>query len=75
MNVAIFILSNIKVTDLITLVHSTHVSGGSKGGTPPARAPLGAKFFEISCSFLENFGKIVGWLPLLRGMLDPPRAF
>ena len=49
------------------------------GGTPPARAPLRPKIFTISCSFLENVAKIIGWhpllkgwRPLLRGILDPP---
>ena len=45
------------------------LSGGSKGGFP-SMTPYG---------FLENFGKIVGWRPLLegwrlllQGILDPP---
>ena len=44
-------------------------------GPPPVRP----KIFAISCSFWENFGKIVGWCPLLegwrpllRGIMDPP---
>ena len=51
-------------------------SGGSKGG-----ANLRPQIFSISCSFLEKFGNIVGWRPLLegwrpllRGILDPPLA-
>ena len=43
---------------------------GSKEGAPPH--PSKPKIFAIACSFLENFGKIVGWRPLLRGILDPP---
>ena len=46
-------------------------SGGSKG-VPPAHAPPRPKIFSISCSFWEIFGKIVGWRPLLRGILEPP---
>ena len=45
----------------------TTISGGFKGGAPPR-----SKIFPISCSFLENLGKIVGWRPLLREILDPP---
>ena len=43
------------------------------GGTPTRRP----KIFSISCSFSENFGKIVCWplgglAPLIREFLDPP---
>ena len=44
---------------------------GSKEGAPHTH-PSQPKIFAIACSFLENFGKIVGWRPLLRGILDPP---
>ena len=54
-------------------------SGRSKGALPARAPPLRPKIFAISCSFLENFGKIVGWRPLLEGwrpllreILDPP---
>ena len=43
------------------------IQGGRSWCTP--RRP---KIFAISCSFLENFGKIVGWRPLLWTILDPP---
>ena len=43
------------------------------------RARYGPNFFAILCSFLEKFGKIVGWCPLLEswhpllwGILDLP---
>ena len=43
-------------------------------GAPPARPPPPArpKNFSISYSFLEIFGKIVGWRTFLLGILDPP---
>ena len=39
---------------------------------PPVPPPPRPKMFSISCIFWENFGKIVGWRPLLWGILDPP---
>ena len=37
------------------------------GEALPARAALRPKIFSISYSFLKNFGKIIGWRPLLEG--------
>ena len=48
------------------------LSGRSKGRRPQHMPPILPKFFSISCSFLENFGKIVCWHPLLWGILHPP---
>ena len=42
------------------------------GGAPGARPPYGPKFPQFHAVFLEIFGKIIGWRPLLREILDPP---
>ena len=49
----------------------TLLSSGSKVGAFSARAPLRPKVFAFLYTFLEIFGKIVGWRTLLRGILDP----
>ena len=50
-----------------------------EGGSPGAHPPLQTKIFLISCSLSENLANLYagallleGWLPLLRGILDPP---
>ena len=43
-------------------VKTYEISGGSKAG-----APQGPKFSQFHAVFLENFGKMVGWRPLLMG--------
>ena len=53
-------------------------SGRSKRGTPGVHPPMAQNFLNF-LFFLENFGQIIGWCPLLegwcpllRGILDPP---
>ena len=45
------------------------LSGGR--GVSPACTPHAQNVLNFM-QFLENFGKIIGWCPLLRGILDPP---
>ena len=48
------------------------LSGGSKAIPLHSSRP---NIFAISCSFGGNFGKFIGWRPLLRGILDPSRYY
>ena len=41
-------------------------------GALPARAPYDPKFSQFHTVFWKILAKIVGWCPLLRGILDPP---
>ena len=72
---ALFLLSiSDKVTQVLLRTHflamtftiaNTKCTGGSKGDARDAR-PTWIQFLSFSCSFRENFGKIIGWRPYLR---------